>query len=279
MDKEMGPSKATMALLEAQGSQAPIWLDTAWLAVGHVDEFISFVPSPDAKLGFKVLVSDPVGTLNLLKKANQEGHGATPMLSYVPTLPEEKQAFEEAQVKNPTIEAFLAQQDTEKNQLTAQTHIDANLEILRSTIGLTDADIVKIPGLYQVPDFGGIGDLGFSAATSQYKLGFSKLQQARAARSKAARQIDDWADQYGGFFPAAANMVVLPEAKVLLIAKQHGPIINGVDIIERQLTSVVSALGYTPHYVDDFLSYHLGEGDVHCGTNTLRSLRTQWWMP
>lgn len=276
MDKELGPSKPTMALLEAQGVQDPIWLDTAWLAVGHVDEFISFVPSPDASLGFKVLVADPVGTLNLLKKAAQDGHGKTPMLSYAPQTPQETQAFAEAQIENPTIEAFLAKKDSEENQVTAQTRINANLDLLRNAIGLTDEDIVRIPSLYTIPSFGGIGDLGFAASASQYSKGFSTRQKHRYI---LARQDDGWGDQLGGFFPAAANMVVLPKSKSLLMAKQHGPVIDGVDIIQAELTRVVSSIGYTPRYVDDYLSYHLGEGDVHCGSNTLRSLRHAWWTP
>lgn len=280
MDKTMGPSKPTMALLEAQGVQDPIWLDSAWLAVGHVDEFISFVPSPDAKLGFKVLVADPIGTLALLKKAVEDGHGKTPMLSYLPQSEAEKEAFKEANLENPTIEAFLAKNDTEKNQAKAEKHIAANLDILRQQIGLSDQDIVRIPSLYVIPSFSGVGDLYALSSSSQFAKSFSRAQKRWARGLYAERQLGDegsWGDQLGGFFPAAANMVVLPQHKNLLIAKQFGPVINGVDIIEQQLTSVVSSIGYTPRYINDFLPYHVGEGDVHCGTNTLRSLRNAWW--
>lgn len=276
MNREMGPSQATMALLEAQGVQDPIWLDSAWLAVGHVDEFISFVPSSNAKLGFKVLVADPVGTLNLLKKAMQDGHGKVPMLSYAAQTPDEKKALEEAGFTNPSIEAFLAKKDTEQNQANAEKHIKANLDILRKSIGLTEEDIVRIPSLYAIPSLGGVGDLGLSGSASQYRASLSKAQQ-QWAYGPVQRQLGE--DQLGGFYPAAANMVVLPKHKNLLIAKQYGPVINGVDIIEQELTKVVSSIGYTPRYVDDFLSYHLGEGDVHCGTNTLRSIKDQWWTP
>jgi protein-arginine deiminase len=31
------------------------------------------------------------------------------------------------------------------------------------------------------------------------------------------------------------------------------------------------------HYVDDFEVYHLGLGEVHCGTNTLRTPTDGWW--
>ena len=31
------------------------------------------------------------------------------------------------------------------------------------------------------------------------------------------------------------------------------------------------------HYVDDFQVYHLGLGEVHCGTNSLRTPTDGWW--
>lgn len=36
--------------LHAQRVQPPVELFVDWLAVGHVDEFLSFVPAPDGKV-------------------------------------------------------------------------------------------------------------------------------------------------------------------------------------------------------------------------------------
>lgn len=36
--------------LFAQQVQAPVELFSDWLATGHVNEFVTFVPSPDAKV-------------------------------------------------------------------------------------------------------------------------------------------------------------------------------------------------------------------------------------
>ncbi|WUO34737.1 protein-arginine deiminase domain-containing protein [Streptomyces sp. NBC_00286] len=30
-------------------------------------------------------------------------------------------------------------------------------------------------------------------------------------------------------------------------------------------------------YIDDWYTYHLGQGEVHCGTNTLRDTSAAWW--
>lgn len=47
-------TKVVQDFLWAQKVQEPIALYSDWLVVGHVDEFMSFVPAPDRKVHFKV---------------------------------------------------------------------------------------------------------------------------------------------------------------------------------------------------------------------------------
>lgn len=42
--------QALQDFLSAQQVQAPVKLYSDWLTVGHVDEFLSFVPAPDRKV-------------------------------------------------------------------------------------------------------------------------------------------------------------------------------------------------------------------------------------
>lgn len=44
-------AKAVRNFLAAQRVQAPVELFSDWLQVGHVDEFLSFIPAPDRKVG------------------------------------------------------------------------------------------------------------------------------------------------------------------------------------------------------------------------------------
>lgn len=293
-DKRIGPSEAMMKLLYAQGVQDPIYLDVTWLAVGHVDEFISFVPSPDAKLGFKVLVADPAGGLALLEKAIKEGHGKTPMISYVPQSAAEKAAFKEAQLHNPTIAAFVADKEIQDMQAYAERKIAENLVILRNAIGVTDEDIVRIPNFYwegAAEPMGGSkgggksgarGSLRSSLGLAQYLAAFSPEQREIERARLASRQDDPNSERppmTGSYLPAAMNMVVLPKNKFILMATQFGPRINGEDIIQSAVTKRIAEIGYSARYVDDFLTYHTGSGDLHCGTNTLRVPLTKWWAP
>jgi len=54
--------------LAAQGAQPPVWIDTSWLLIKHVDEIVSFLPGadgggavvvPDPDLGMQLLGDDP----------------------------------------------------------------------------------------------------------------------------------------------------------------------------------------------------------------------------
>ncbi|KAK2106035.1 Protein-arginine deiminase type-3 [Saguinus oedipus] len=53
--------------LHAQKVQPPVELFVDWLAVGHVDEFLSFVPAPDGK-GFRMLLASPGACFKLFQE-------------------------------------------------------------------------------------------------------------------------------------------------------------------------------------------------------------------
>ena len=55
-----------VSFLAAQGTQSPIWIDTSWLLIKHVDEIVAFLPGRDGR--GVVLVPDPIEGLQLLGK-------------------------------------------------------------------------------------------------------------------------------------------------------------------------------------------------------------------
>jgi protein-arginine deiminase len=52
-----------IGFLAAQQSQAPLWIDTSWLLIKHVDEIVAFMPGPDGR--GVILVPDPEEGLRL----------------------------------------------------------------------------------------------------------------------------------------------------------------------------------------------------------------------
>ncbi|NWV25886.1 PADI3 deiminase, partial [Origma solitaria] len=71
-------AQAVRDFLGAQQVQAPVELFSAWLQVGHVDEFLTFVPAPDRK-GFRLLLASPSACFQLLRDKQEEGFGEATM--------------------------------------------------------------------------------------------------------------------------------------------------------------------------------------------------------
>ena len=70
---ELSMHPGVLRFLEAQGVQwPPIVVDTSWLAIGHVDEVVNFVPAK-TRAGFKVLLPSPKTARELLDSLVAEG--------------------------------------------------------------------------------------------------------------------------------------------------------------------------------------------------------------
>lgn len=134
---------AHTAFLKAQQAQDPLVLDTGWLGVGHVDEFVQFLPA-DTPRGWKIGIADPEGALALLRKAQRDGHGHTKVFSIPRSY---------AWGRVPTIDQALADRQLLKDNAYAARKIKENLALLKRETGVTDAEIVKIPAMFE----GGFG--------------------------------------------------------------------------------------------------------------------------
>ncbi|CAB1353614.1 unnamed protein product, partial [Coregonus sp. 'balchen'] len=71
-------TKVVQDFLWAQKVQEPIALFSDWLLVGHVDEFMTFVPAPDKK-GFRLLLASPDAGYKLFRGLQNDGHGQAKM--------------------------------------------------------------------------------------------------------------------------------------------------------------------------------------------------------
>jgi len=65
-----------------------IMLATKWLAVGHIDEYLSIVPTRYSPCGYAIVRADPRGALELLEKASQSDFATLPepYASFLPKL-------------------------------------------------------------------------------------------------------------------------------------------------------------------------------------------------
>ena len=89
--------------LEAQDIQNPFSLDTSWLAVGHVDEFVSFVADASSPKGFKMVWTDidmayeildgMSGSTSIPRDAGGSAHSVQNLVRHVDVGPHHFEAF------------------------------------------------------------------------------------------------------------------------------------------------------------------------------------------
>ncbi|UUA07257.1 MULTISPECIES: protein-arginine deiminase domain-containing protein [Streptomyces] len=277
-DSGARPSKVMRTMLKSQGMQDPLLLDTSWLGVGHVDEFVQFLPA-DTPRGWRIGVADPQSGLRLLRDAKRDGHGATKMFS-VP-------GRSDSPAPKETINQALASRHLVSDNEMAARRIAANLEILKRETGVTDEEIVRVPALYtreseafsaegqdvpvpRLTRMGAASDLVDSLRDrGQQKWLAENPAAPRAAAAPATVQTS-------AYVPGAVNGVLLGRDRYLA-PRQWGPVIAGKDIFTEAVNAVYTKVGMKVSYIDDWYTYHLGMGEVHCGTNTLREASGAWW--
>ncbi|MFI9757214.1 protein-arginine deiminase domain-containing protein [Streptomyces sp. NPDC051963] len=274
-DSGARPSQVMRTMLKSQGLQDPLLLDTSWLGVGHVDEFVQFLPA-DTPRGWRIGVAAPEAGLKLLRDARQAGHGRTKMFS-VPRLGDRPAPRE-------TIEQALASRHLVADNTMAARRIAANLEILKRETGVTDDEIVRVPALYtrdmevsaggratpmpRLTRMGGDAALADAAGKHGQQKWLAEKSDASAAPATVTTSA---------YVPGAVNGVLLARDRYLA-PKQWGPVVGGKDIFTQAVTAVYRRAGLKVSYIDDWYTYHLGMGEVHCGTNTLRDASGAWWQ-
>ncbi|XP_052033869.1 protein-arginine deiminase type-4 isoform X2 [Apodemus sylvaticus] len=110
--------QALQDFLGAQQVQAPVRLFSDWLFVGHVDEFLSFVPAPDRQ-GFRLLLSSPRACYRQFQELQSQGHGEAPL-------------FEGLKRKKQTINDILSS----KKLRDQNAYVEVNMLVLGKHLGI-----------------------------------------------------------------------------------------------------------------------------------------------
>ncbi|KAM9116111.1 protein-arginine deiminase type-3-like isoform 2-T2 [Pangshura tecta] len=112
-------TKAVRDFLCAQKVQPPIELYVDWLCVGHVDEFLNFVPAP-GRQGFRLLLASPGACYRLFREKQEEGYG-------------EARLFEELEtVTTTTIDEILANETLRREN----DYVQVNMIVLGKHLGI-----------------------------------------------------------------------------------------------------------------------------------------------
>lgn len=282
-----GPSPTMMSILAAQSMQQPLLLDTSWLYVGHVDEFVQFLPADD---GVRVAVADPRGAVALLDEAVRAGHGRVA-------------AGQRGELARKTLQDLVRDRSFRADNEKAASAIDANVSRLRAALGEVDLTIVRVPVLYashQPPQWGDFAAAKKALASNRVvtevqqrsllvALPRDRFVAGLSGAQKAALVNPEWSlealkgrgfmpdgSELGGLYPMAVNGVVAGRDHVI-IPQQWGPVVGGQDILSAAVAEAYAAAGMTVLEVDDFETYHVLHGEVHCGSNSLREVPSRWW--
>ncbi|KAE8168427.1 arginine deiminase type-3 [Aspergillus tamarii] len=237
--------------IRAQEIQDPLIIDADWLGNGHVDEFVQFLPAnnPKSLHGWVLFIADPIGGLEILRKAKEEGHGDTPAFSrnnesWHPHPPS-------PYVPGYTINEFLSNEThIDENKRFAKL-IDSVKETLKSETGIQDNDIHQVPVVFETGVCWGPDD---------------GVSPERNCSSKYANAL----------YPGPINGLVL-NGYEYLAPDPWGPVIDGVDIMKEAISKAYQRNHYHVTYMDDWYSHHRDGGEIHCGTNSIRTVTRPWW--
>ncbi|OAA58297.1 Protein-arginine deiminase [Cordyceps fumosorosea ARSEF 2679] len=289
--------------LNAQEVQAPIEMDTTWLKVGHVDEFVQFLPAKN-KRGWVMMVDDALAGLAILQQAQKQGHGKVRAVSR-PVVPGDAPA---TCVPTSTIDDLLKMVNITDIQKYCDESIKTNIAILKRETGVTDAEIIRVPALFHPEPWacGPSNNTGPSTtssaspqkpqktpgyAPSPRKPGqggsrkhygnlkpYANIREAAGVKpgSIIRRQDGSAVMQVSAMYPGCINGVVLSD-KEYVAPNPWGPVIGGKDVLAAAVTAAYAKANYTVHYMDDWHTHHTNGGEVHCGSNTIRKTTAQWW--
>ncbi|MFT4624775.1 MAG: hypothetical protein ACI8PZ_003438 [Myxococcota bacterium] len=123
-------------------------------------------------------------------------------------------------------------------------YIDPTVDRFKAELGLDDGDIVRVPALFE--EIGACGPYGLA------------------------------------LIPATVNMLVSTGEDGAVEAFLPDPFLRGDDEGPESdpfvaLVNDLLPANVTPHWVDNWYTYHLAWGEVHCGTNTVRTPTANWW--
>ncbi|NWH88948.1 PADI2 deiminase, partial [Aegithalos caudatus] len=133
----------------AQRVQAPVELYSDWLAVGNVNEFVTFVPTSDKKR-FRMLLASPAACYRLFREKQKEGQGEATMFKGKGTAP----GYSGTDTKRVTINKVLSNEALAQQNQYVQRCIDWNRDILKKELGVLEEDIIDLPALFKLDKHG-----------------------------------------------------------------------------------------------------------------------------
>lgn len=267
-------SHAMLPFFRAQETQDPLLLDTDWLAIGHVDEFVQFVPF-DSERGWIIMADDPMAGIKLLQQIKASGQGSQRVFSRnndtISPNPCNDFGCQPIPVESTTINEILANKDLMSVQEQCAKRIEANLQILKQATGVTDDEIIRLPALFKRPSFSLPSDGSFPNFGND-----SSVTNGTDSNDSSFTNGTDVL-KVGALIPGVINGLVLTGYGTYITPNPWGPLVNGTDIFAQTTKSLYASVGMDVIFIDDWNTHHNYGGEIHCGTNSVRDMDVEWY--
>lgn len=133
------PDPSFAKMLAAQAVQPLVAVDTSWLLVSHIDETVSFIPANTPR-GWMLMINDPTLARQMLEAQQTAGNGNAQMFV--------GKFWDVSQPATATISEVLADPAIMSESAAAAAEIGAQLDIIKTETGITDAEIIRVPFLH-----------------------------------------------------------------------------------------------------------------------------------
>jgi protein-arginine deiminase len=296
--------------------QTPIVIDPTWLSVGHVDEMLSFVPDKSAaKAGdpwpWKMLLISPrLGYVLAYAASANANNGGVNVNQLLTTAQQVNDASRQAAENWATLRQRCQLQfgnllhvggggagGAQWGQVAGPGGYSANPAPPANQNG--KVVLWQVGGNYQVQSID-----SYLARPWDHQLFHETAYNIVQPRIDAARQtlrqelgnleekyvievpaLLDYADNVVTHSADSVNMLVLrtgANAASCLVPKPFGPVCGGVYLFQSYLQNeLVTDMGLTATFVNDWEYLHSHHGEVHCGTNQIPRLlpdNRAWWL-
>ena len=237
-----GVLKETRAFYDAQGPQSPHFnVDTSWLFVGHIDEVFSYVPANTPR-GWKLLVASGRLAKQMLEEQSAAGNGSVVMFQGLKWYANvNTSSLTDA---SQTIDELLADTQVMADNDDAQAEIDIILDDFIQEMGLAADEVIEIPFI-------------------THQTGYGMVAHS----------------------PGTVNSLVFGD--YIVHPDPFGPVIDGEDMWKTDLYARLGTAfyglgkdgqGLKVRFTDDWYTYHILDGEVHCGSNPEALPDTfAWW--
>ncbi len=240
-------------------------LESDWLHVGHVDEYISVCPNPKAARGYTLIKANPRLALRLIKDASLEELKAIPYEEYRKTLIEVRNYLRKAEVNRATRNRRKLKidqvPDNQKFGIAVLDYLD------QSNTGVQLAGGHLVRG-NEIEEFIKLNLTLANLIDTNVKAACNKISEVRKESNKPHSILSFPAlfrTMHNGkkiaYLPGSVNQLIINNQLIVPDPK--------ISVMRKNIARSASMIGLQANFVDS-LPYHNLQGQIHCGTNVFR---------